>query len=155
MITSHETNSVNSSILDSETRQNQEHTTQMNRNQEASWKSPGSRSQQAYRLSIRAILKETTPHILMLTFWNIGSQIGMTFHFHGLLSNEETQQHFHFPKLKKKNLILWKGKGFWAFQCIGAAVRQILHTSSFFWKYEQNMSTFLTKIRVKYEQKYE
>ena len=48
MITSHETNSVNSSILDSETRQNQEHTTQMNRNQEASWKSPGSGSQQAH-----------------------------------------------------------------------------------------------------------
>ena len=35
------------------------------------------------------------------------------------------------------------------------AVWQILHTSSFFWKYEQYTSTFLTKIRVKYEQKYE
>ena len=103
--------SVNSAILDSETRQNQEYTTQMNRNQEESWKSPGSGSQQAHWVSIMAILKETTPHILMLTFWNIGSQIGMTFHFHGLLSNEETQQHFHFPKLKKKTLDPLKGEG--------------------------------------------
>ena len=110
MITSLKKHSVNNAILHSETRQNQEHTTQMNRNQEASWKSPGSGSQQAYWVSIMAILKETTPHILMVTFWNIGSQIDMTFHFHGLLSNEETQQHFHFPKLKKNTWSFKRGR---------------------------------------------